>query len=380
MDLIFNFTLKFEKHMKILKYIFLLILLGLFATSIYVATQKGNFDIERSRIIKSPKTTVFNYVNDYRNWENFGSWKTDDPAMQFNYPGNTIGKGGGYSWKSSDGSGNIKTISVKNNESITQKMSYNGSPSDVYWTFKDTVGGTKVTWHSKGTMSFGFKIYTVFKGGADKVIGGMYERSLANLDKSLNYEMNTYTIKVNGLVKKLGAFYLQQRITSKISNAPMNIRIMLPKLINFFKKNKMVMYGKPFVIYHTYDLSKGLTDMSVCIPVDHEIFTSAGSDITSGKFDSFQAVKTTLTGDYSHSKEAWDKTFEYISKNNLIKGQGPYIEMYTVNMEQEKHPSKWVTEIYIPATAKNAMAIQKQPVINTTPTLPKPVEPVINPE
>lgn len=379
MDLIFNFTLKFQKHMKILKYIFLLILLGLFATSIYVATQKGNFDIERSRIIKSPRTTVFNYVNDYRNWENFGSWKTDDPAMQFNYPANTIGKGGGYSWKSSDGIGNMKTISVKNNESITQKMSYNGSPSDVYWTFKDTVGGTKVTWHSKGTMSFGFKIYTVFKGGADKVIGGMYERSLANLDKSLNYEMNTYTIKVNGLVKKLGAFYLQQRITSKISNASMNIRIMLPKLINFFKKNKMVMYGKPFVIYHTYDLAKGLTDMSVCIPVDHEIFTSAGSDITSGKFESFQAVKTTLTGDYSHSKEAWNKTFEYISKNNLIKGQGSYIEMYTINMEQEKHPSKWITEIYIPATAKNVASVQRQSINNPASTLPKPVESINEP-
>src|SRR6218665_148504 len=366
MDLIFNFTLKFQKHMKILKYIFLLIVLALFASSIYVATQKGDFDVERSRVIKSPRATVFNYVNDYRNWENFGSWKTDDPSMQFNYPGNTIGKGAGDSWKGTDGSGNVKTTSVINNERITQKMNYSGSLSDVYWTFKDTLEGTKVTYRSKGTMGFGFKIYTVFKGGADKVIGSMYERSLANLDKSLNYEMNTYTIKVNGLVKKLGAFYLQQRITSKISNAPMNIRIMLPKLINFFKKNKMVMHGKPLVIYHTYDVAKGLTDMSVCIPVDKEIFTSPGSDITSGKFESFQAVKTTLTGDYSHSKEAWEKTFAYISKNNLIENQGSYIEMYSINMEQEKHPSKWVTEIYVPASSKSVPPLQKSVVAKTT--------------
>ena len=55
--------------MKILKYIFLLILLAFFALTVFVATQKGDFNVTRSIIIKSPKSTVFNYVNDYRNWE-----------------------------------------------------------------------------------------------------------------------------------------------------------------------------------------------------------------------------------------------------------------------------------------------------------------------
>ena len=348
--------------MKILKYIFLLILLAFFALSVFIATQKGDFEVERSKIIKSPKSTVFNYVNDYRNWENFGSWKIDDPKMQFIYPANTIGKGGSYSWNGTDGSGKIKTVALIDNQSIAQKMDYSGSLSEVNWTFKDTIGGTKVTWRSKGTMNFGFKIYTIFQGGADKVIGSMYERSLANLDKSLDFEMHTYNIKVNGLVKKLGTMYLQQRITSKIVNAPKNIRIMLPKLIHFFRKNKLQIYGKPFVIYHTYDKAKGLTDMSVCVPVAHEIFTSPGSDVTFDKFGSFSAVKTTLTGDYSHTKEAYDKTFDYISKNNLVENPGPYIEMYSVYTEHEKHPSKWITEIYIPAAVKN-IAVSKKPIV-----------------
>src|ERR1043165_2275616 len=98
--------------MRILKYIFLLLLLAFFALSVFVATQKGNFEVERSKIIKSPKATVFNYVNDYRNWENFGSWKTDDPKMTFNYPQHTVGKGGSYSWKGSEGEGNSRTNAV----------------------------------------------------------------------------------------------------------------------------------------------------------------------------------------------------------------------------------------------------------------------------
>lgn len=339
--------------MRILKYIFLLTLLAFFALSVFVATQKGTFEVQRSKVIKSSKTTAFNYVNDLRNWENFGSWKVDDPNMEFTYPQNTIGKGGSYSWTGSNGSGTIRTVAVIENASISQKMNTEGSVSDVFWTFKDTVGGTKVTWKSKGEMGFGFKIYTAFNGGVDKIIGGMYERSLANLDKSLVYEINTFNIKIDGIVKKTGSFYLAQRIRSKTSNVPKNLRILLPKLIYFFRKNKIVMHGKPFVIYHTTDKSNGITDMSVCIPVDKEIFISPGSDIVSGKLQSFEALKTTLTGDYSHLQETWEKAFEYMAKNSIAPNEaGASVALYSVNMEQEKHPSRWVTSIYIPLIPK----------------------------
>jgi hypothetical protein len=43
----------------------------------------------------------------------------------------------------------------------------------------------------------------------------MYEKSLANLDKALDYEINTFSIKVNGLVKTT-SFYLAQTFTSEL--------------------------------------------------------------------------------------------------------------------------------------------------------------------
>ncbi len=373
--------------MRILKYIFLLLLLALFATAVFIATQKGNYDVSRSAIIKSPKATVYSYVNDLRNWETFGSWKKDEPSMQFYYPGNTIGNGGFYSWKGSDGEGDLKTITTIENQSINQKMNYNGSHSEVFWTFIDTLGATKVTWRSKGTMSFGFKIYSAFQGGVDNVIGTMYEKSLANLDKTLVYELKTYNIKVNGIIQKLGCYYMKQTITSKISNVNKNLRIMIPNIIHFFEKNKLTMYGKPFVMYHTYDVAKGLTRFSVAIPIKDQVFISEGSDITSGQLFPFQAVKTTLTGDYSHSKEAWDKTFEYIDKNKLTqKSDGVYLEIYAKNSDQIANPSQWVTEIYIPIQPKIATPVYKpkpvttntvdvQPVVTPVETKPEEVSP-----
>ena len=364
--------------MKILKYIFLLILLAFFTLTIFIATQKGEFNVERSIVIKSPKPTVFAYINDFRNWETFGSWKKEDPGMKFYYPQNTAGKGAFYSWKGSNGNGDYKTIDVKDNESIHQTTNYDGTVSDVFWIFKDTLGGTKVSWHSKGKMGFAFKIYSALHGGPDKVIGTMYQKSLANLDKTLDYEINTFNIKVNGVVEKAGCFYVKQTITSTIANVPKNLRIMIPQLINFFKKNHLEMAAKPFVLYHTFDRAKGITKLSVCIPVKQLIFTSPGSDISSGNLAPFQAVKTTLTGDYSHLRAAWDKTTEYMNTNHLNKNENADdLELYATSMAEIANPSKWVTEIYMPIKSKEAPVNKPKPAIIevAVPTTPATVVP-----
>lgn len=357
--------------MRILKYLFLLLLLALFATTVYIATLKGDFEVERSIIIKSPRTTVFNYVNDFRNWETFGSWKKEDPNMIFNYPKNTVGKGGAYSWSGNDSEGEMKTTTVATNQWIRQKMNYNGSEGIVTWQFKDTVGGTKVSWRVKGIMSFGFKVTSVFSGGAAQVFGSTYEKSLANLGKTIDYEMRTYKIKVNGATKKSGTFYISQTITSKISNVSNNLRILIPRMIHFFAKNKLVMSGKPFVIYHSYDLANGITRLSVCIPIKEEIHIQAGSDMSSGLLLPFSSVKTTLTGDYSHSKEALDKTIEYIKKNNFSQNTDvPRIEVYTKNMVQVANPSQWITELYVPIRAVAAVSSTPKPSVTTAVTAP----------
>ena len=356
--------------MKILKYLFLLLLLSLVALSIFVATQKGDFTVERSKVINSPKAAVFNYVNDYKNWADFGSWTAQDPEMKINYPQNTIGKGASYSWEGKEGNGSMKTIFVKENDSIAQKMNFEGTASTVFWSFKDTVGGTKVTWKTTGKMSFLFKIYTAFNGGVNKVIGSMYEKSLTNLDKILDYEINTYTVKVNGLIKMPETFYLHQTFTSEISKVIKNFRIVTPKIITFCEKNNLPLAGKPFVIYHTYDLVNGLTKISICVPIKNQIYTSEGSDLLTGKLEAFEAVKTTLTGDYSHIIKAMDKTNAYIASRQIaINPSLSHIEVYTAGKTETKSPSKWVTEIYYP-TKPTLVANPINAVPNKTAIIP----------
>ena len=79
------------------------------------------------------------------------------------------------------------------------------------------------------------------------------------------------------------------------------------------------------------------------------MFTSEGSEFIGGKLEPFNALKTTLTGDYSHLKKAWDAAFKHITDNGMEqKFEMPYLEVYTKGIQQTKRPSQWVTDIYIP--------------------------------
>ncbi|MDR7212683.1 transcriptional regulator [Flavobacterium piscis] len=349
--------------MKILKYLFLLLLLSFVALTVFVATQKGDFSVERSKVINSPRATVYNYVNDFRNFEDFESWAIEDPSIKMTFPNKTIGNGASFSWEGNEGAGNVITLKAIEGENIHQKMNFNGTQADVNWIFKDTLAGkTKVTWKAKGTMSFIFKIYTALSGGSDNIIGTIYEKSLANIDKNLDYETKTYTVKVNGLVKKTETFYIKQTFTSEIQKVNKNAKVVIPKLIEFSKKNNLYSNGKPFIIYHTYDTAAGLAKISICLPINKEIFISAGSDILSGKLNSFEAVKTTLKGDYSYTDEAISKTTAFINSQQIIPDlTWSHLEVLIAGKLDVKSPSKLITEIYFPVKPK-VIPIEKVPV------------------
>jgi hypothetical protein len=135
-----------------------------------------------------------NNIDDCRG---FGSWTTNSNKVL--YPEATIGKAhtilGKGRWQ-----GEVRTLLLKKMTVLHKNELQRNILYYLSWSFKDTEGGTKVTWQSKGNMSFLLKFYTALNGGVEEVIE-MYEKSLANLDKALDYEINTFSIKMNGLVK-----------------------------------------------------------------------------------------------------------------------------------------------------------------------------------
>ncbi len=169
---------------KTLKYFLIFSIITILCAFVYLFSIEGKYNIHRTVIVNAPIEKVFDYVNDYRNWEKWGPWNDYDPNLEYQYPDKTSGIGASYSWLGKDGSGSLKTIHEVKNQSILQKLTFDkNNQSDVYWNFEkiDSLK-TKTTWGMKGELP----IYMRFSVGTiqDK-LGKLFDKGLVSLNQHI---------------------------------------------------------------------------------------------------------------------------------------------------------------------------------------------------
>jgi effector-binding domain-containing protein len=337
--------------MKAFKYISFLLLIVFIGTSIYIAVQPNTFEVSRTRTINAPTAVIYNNVIDFKNWQDWSSWVEADKDMKITLPKLTNGVNGSYSWEDKDGVGMMKTIAAESNTSIKQMMQFADYPeSEIIWTFKDNNNGTTdVTWSISGKdLPFGFKAYSIFSGGMEKQIAPHYERSLEKLDSVVVAGMKKYSITVKGITNRSGGYYLYKTASSKIDEIGNKIPQLLSQVVTYANKNHIEQAGVPFVNYIKWDVENNAAIFSCCVPTAERVITADDADIITGELPSFKAIKTTLKGNYSNLKEAWDTTMKYIPQNGFeFTENGPMIEVYLTDHINTPNPADWVTEIYI---------------------------------
>lgn len=373
--------------MKIVKYIFLLLLLASIAVTVFVATQDGRYDIYKEKVIKVPKAVIFNYLNDYRNWENIGILTDNDSTAVYTFPENTSGEGALTSWTLNDTKGTVRTLKLVATDSILQKVNINEQDADIAWGFTDTLNSTKVSVRMRGKLTFKEKAYTLLYGGVEEKMEASLNTGLNNLNTFLVHELNTFDIDIKGLVTKTGTYYLGHSAKTSIAGVGKKSNEMFPKLFSFVKTNNIAVNGAPFILYNSFNTAKDSASFVLCIPIKDEIIATSGSEFEGGKIEAFQALKTTLKGDYSHLKKAWDAANKHIGEKKLVENtSGKYIEVYTTGGRQTKKPSEWITDIYIPIgqpaapdTYVPASGIQRKTQPAATPTQPPATNSVTTP-
>ncbi|MCF6168509.1 effector binding domain-containing protein [Lutibacter sp.] len=334
--------------MRFLKYIFFLLLIIIIGVSIYIATLDGSYNIKQSKVIKAPIEVVFNTVNDFKSWKNWGPWYEIDSTIVASYPKVTSGVGASYSWSGTDGNGSIKTLSLIPNKEIIQQIDFGtGSTPEVYWLFTSNDNGTEITWGMKGKSNFMEKLYWLTQGGIEKNMTPMYKRGLELLNNYILKELEKHTIEIKGVVDYGGGYYLYQTTSSKINDFGVKMNKILTMILDYMKNNDIDASGKPFTITHQWDEENKTTMFSTCVPVKERIITT--EDILTGFLKPQKTFKTILKGDYKFSYEAWQTAFKALKEQGLIETLGgePF-EVYTVGPRENINPSKWVTEIYIP--------------------------------
>ena len=337
--------------MKTLKYIFLILLAFVVVGAVYLATLDGDYDVKRSRLIKANPEVIFDDLNDYKNWKDWGPWYEQDSTIVAVYAKNTIGEGGSYKCTGVDGDGMMNTLKVEKPKSLDQeiifKTPFGDMRSDVYWRLEKVDEGTEVTWGMKGSMGFFFRFMT--KGMEDE-IGPMEERGLELLDQSIQKKLKIYSIESEGVVDYSGGFYLYLTTSTKISEMNSKFPEMLGKVGNFVETNSIRTTGSPFTVYHKFDVENETIMFSVCYPIPERMITPKGTDILTGFMERGTYYKTTLKGSYENSNKAWEKAMsdvENLLDYYMVEDKEPF-EVYVNNVMTTPNPADLITEIYIP--------------------------------
>lgn len=344
--------------MKILKYLFFLLLIGIIAISIYFGTKDGSFNIAETKVIEAPAQVVYDNVKDFKNWQTWGPWMAEDPNIQITYAEKTEGEGASYSWTSEEmGNGAMKTVKVIPGKEIDQTIEFStpfgDSKSEVYWRFEDTEtqGETKVTWGMKGEQSFMEKVYFGLFSNEELEPGirEMYQSGLTKLDSVVTSQMDEFTVHVDGITQYEGGYYMYATTSSSMIDVGAKMGEVMGQVMGYMEANSIAQNGKPFAVYNQIDTANNSVIFSAGIPVTDRVITPAGSPVVTGFMEPVATLKTTLKGDYDNLQQAYAKANEYMAQNGLTPHPtAKMFEVYVTDPEEVPNPANYITEIYMP--------------------------------
>jgi hypothetical protein len=168
----------------------LLVVVG--ALAAVIATRPGEFKVQRTASIAAPAEVVFGYLNDFHNWAKWSPWEKRDPNMKKTFEGSPSGAGAIYSWVGNDqvGEGRMTLTESKPGERVLIKLEFIkpfAATNQTEIALAAAGGTTNVTWTMTGTSNFIGKAFSLVMN-MDKLVGGDFEKGLANLKQQSEQE------------------------------------------------------------------------------------------------------------------------------------------------------------------------------------------------
>jgi uncharacterized protein YndB with AHSA1/START domain len=156
---------------------------------IIIAARPADFRITRTAGVPAPPEAVFAQINDFHKWEAWSPWAKLDPACKYSYAGSAAGTGARFHWSGNKkvGEGKMTILESRPDDSIRIKLEFLKpfkAISTSEFTFKPEGNQTVVTWSMSGKNNFMAKAMTLVMD-CDKMVGGDFERGLANLKSTV---------------------------------------------------------------------------------------------------------------------------------------------------------------------------------------------------
>jgi uncharacterized protein YndB with AHSA1/START domain len=183
--------------MKVWKKVLVGVLVAIMASGTWVlgvaTTRPDVFRVARTGVVGAPPERVYAVINDLSRWDDWSPWAKLDPAMKAERSANTVGKGATYAWNGNDevGEGRMEITDAVPAERVTMDLEFTRPMAcKNVVNFKlspEADGSTRVSWEMEGPNQFLGKVMSVFID-MDKMVGGDFEKGLANLDSLVKAE------------------------------------------------------------------------------------------------------------------------------------------------------------------------------------------------
>ena len=159
---------------------------------IVAALQPADFRITRAATIAAPPGVVFGQFNDLHKMNAWSSFARLDPNARTTFGGPPAGVGASLAWAGNNqaGEGSMTITESRPDEFIRMTLEFLkpfAATNTAEFTFKPEGGQTAVTWSMSGRNGFMGKAVGLIMN-SDKMVGGEFEKSFANLNGMLQPE------------------------------------------------------------------------------------------------------------------------------------------------------------------------------------------------
>jgi len=165
--------------------LFLLLAVILGFAVIVISWRPDKFSVARSGFVGAPPEAVFPHIADLHKWDAWSPWAKLDPNATNEFDGPEQGPGASMRWAGNRnvGVGKMTITEAVPGERIRIRLQFEKpfeADNQVDFVLKSENGGTNVSWSMSGKNGFIGKAMDMFYG-CDRMIGGQYEKGLANL-------------------------------------------------------------------------------------------------------------------------------------------------------------------------------------------------------
>lgn len=295
--------------MRVLKYLFILLIFSCTSLAVYLLTSRGDFEINTSKETTLSKEEIYQFVSDSTQ---FSKWNTFGEKCVFH-----ITKKTPYN--------KIEFQTIDNNRTINHTL-----------TLKENDLGTTIYIKSEGVYSFLEKVENLYKP-AELIVGIEY----THLPNNINFELS-----------KLKDFFAISPITLERYLSESEILTSFNKEVNLsIKENAQ----KQFKLLNNDSISLHFNNLLVNVRKTQENDSLLTINLPIVKQNSLEnteeqwVLKTVLRGDDKFIPKAIQKLEMYANEHQLVPIKTrPTIIQFVVNKETTTNNAEWQTTIWFP--------------------------------